>query len=69
MTAPHVHARARELPHPPEVVEAAQYLSDTPAPPRPIVPHLTERFGLDPSKACAAIYLAGEMRLLRRVFG
>ncbi|KQS84145.1 hypothetical protein ASG50_30115 [Rhizobium sp. Leaf386] len=78
MTAHHTHApdqvdnlstRLRLLPHPPEIVEAAQWLSDTRVPPRLIVPHLAERFGLDSSKACAAIYLAGEMRLLRRVFG
>lgn len=72
MTAPHAHASAppaRDLPHPPEVVQAAQWLSDNPEPPRPIVPHLQERFGLGAAQVCDAIYLAGSMRLLRRAFG
>ncbi|MFP5078627.1 hypothetical protein ACLE20_15080 [Rhizobium sp. YIM 134829] len=59
----------RALPHAPEVVTAARWLADQRQQlPRPLVPFLKRRFGVEPSAAIEAIDLAGRMLLLRRAF-
>ncbi len=59
----------RDLPHDDNVVRAAQWLADQSTPPYPITAELQKRFGLPRACTCAAIKLAGDMRLLRRAFG
>lgn len=50
------------------VQSAAIWLADQVNPPTPLVPILSDRFGLNAVEACRASELASRFRILRRAF-
>jgi hypothetical protein len=52
--------------HSDTVLMAAQWLAQQQQPPRPIIPHLRQRFGLSALEACEACGLASSVRVACR---